>query len=160
MGSQLRGEVPLPLEDVGWQVQHARLESPFRSCRYSGLLAQTSVRTPFRDFILNWASENAAYYMGQPGGLQRGGFRYVSLGVGNLLFDLEVIERIRAMHVHVSQICIIDPAIQRHADDTRRGLQELADWQRAVAQMDREEPAEILVFTSIDDFVRAAAARV
>jgi hypothetical protein len=77
------------------------------------------------------------------------------LGSGELLFDSEILERIRGMGAHISQVCLVDKKYRQPSMTTRRALREFADWQRASAHLDKEMPAGIFAFGHIEDFCAA-----
>mmetsp|Transcript_1628 Transcript_1628/g.2904 ORF Transcript_1628/g.2904 Transcript_1628/m.2904 type:complete len:334 (+) Transcript_1628:2-1003(+) len=116
-------------------------------------LAQPEVRTNFRDFILGRARE--MLHAGTPC-WEESGFRYASLGSGELLFDLELLERIRGLGVRIAQICLIDFEYREPGIGTQRALRAFADWQRAAAQLARDEAAEIFAFGRLKDYYEAA----
>lgn len=80
----------------------------------------------------------------------------MSVGSGQLLFDLEVVERIRALGVKVARICLIDRAYRKPRIFIKRALREFADWQRAATQLVKHESTEVLVFGSLRDFYEVA----
>jgi len=87
------------------------------------------------------------------------GLRYASIGCGELLFDLELLEKLRDAGVPVSQISLVDGDFSQPSVFMRQALREFADWQRATAQVGRESPAEILAFGALEDFREAATLR-
>ncbi|CAE8609492.1 unnamed protein product, partial [Polarella glacialis] len=117
-------------------------------------LAWPQVRARFRDFVVSCVRN--AVRGSDDGGVWWGpeGLRYTSLGSGQLLFDLEILERLRYVGVRIAQIDLVDSAYEGcpPSVDLRRALREFADWQRAAAQLCRHEPAEIRVFSSLGDY--------
>eukprot|EP00434_Breviolum_minutum_P036535 symbB.v1.2.032375.t1/scaffold3884.1/size52087/3 len=117
-------------------------------------LKHPEVRAGFRDFIVSKVRDavrtNTCWW-------GREGLRYASLGSGELLFDLELLERLREeADVRISQICLIDREYETPSAGTRRALREFADWQRASAQLRRHDPAEILAFGRLADYFQAS----
>jgi len=142
----------LELAETDGKVRHARPDSPFGGLSLDGLLAVSQVRCPFRDFVVEWARDNAIHYSGKKGGWRDGGLKYVSIGSSELFFDLEVLQRIRGLGVRIGQICLVDKAYKWPVIATMRALQEFADFQRAAAALAREDPTEILAFGSVQDY--------
>eukprot|EP00440_Ansanella_granifera_P000499 gb/GFBE01000542.1/.p1 GENE.gb/GFBE01000542.1/~~gb/GFBE01000542.1/.p1 ORF type:complete len:825 (+),score=151.56 gb/GFBE01000542.1/:1-2475(+) len=160
--NQLVGKQAMELADCGGVVRHVGAMSPFAGlgecahprCR-AHRLQNPEVRAGFRDFIVGKvrdAVRTGSQWWG-PAGLH-----YASLGSGELLFDLELVERLREeAGVHIERICLIDKAYRNPGVATRRALREFADWQRASAQLRREEQsAEILAFGRLGDYFEAA----
>lgn len=158
---QLRGKVRMRLADRDGQVRHVGHCTPFGGLGECAdpdcgahRLAWPEVRPSFRDFIVAHvqaaARGDARRWWGEEG------LRYASLGSGQLLFDLELVERLRLSGVSFSQLCLVDTAYEQPELEERRALREFADWQRAAAQLCRHRTAEILAFSSVQDY-RAAA---
>merc|ERR1711971_435250 len=116
-------------------------------------LKQPKVRTGFRDFIVGHVRKalcDRANWWGKDG------LRYASLGSGALLFDLELIERLRAWGVHVSQICLIDRVYRAPTAEVKQALREFAAWQIIASESSREAPPEILAFGHVQDYYAAS----
>jgi len=151
LDSQMR-EGRLELAETDGRVRHSQADSPFGGLSLDGLLVTSQVRCPLRDFIVEWARDNAIHYSGKPGGWRDGGLRYTCLGCGELLFDLELLQRIRGLGIRVAQICLVDKAFKWPVIATMRALQEFTDFQRGAAALQRQEPTEVLAFGSIQDY--------
>lgn len=159
---QLVGKVPMELADCGGVIRHVGPMTPFGGlgeCGHSNCMAHRlrypEVRTGFRDFIVT-SVRDAVRTKTEWWGPE--GLRYASLGCGELLFDLELLERLREeAGVQIAQICLIDIGYRQPSLPTRRALREFADWQRASAQMRRVQPCEILVFGHLADYSEASA---
>ncbi|CAE7485678.1 dnaJ [Symbiodinium natans] len=159
---QLRGKERMALADKDGQIRPSGPTSPFSGlgscadpdCR-AHRLAWPQVRTRFRDFILSRIRAAVRREEGaEPWWNPDLGLRYTSVGSGQLLFDLELLERIRFLGVRIAQICLIDTAYAGSPPsvDVRRALREFTDWQRAASQLCRHEPAEVLVFSEVWDY--------
>jgi len=160
---QLRGKEKMTLAEKDGQIRPTGPNSPFSGlgscadpdCR-AHRLAWPQVRTSFRDFIVKRIRDaHLGVHPGcHPWWHPSAGLRYTSIGSGQLLFDLELIERIRYAGVRIAQICLVDPlyAGSPPSVDVRRALREFTDWQRAAAQLCRHEPAEVLVFSEVWDY--------
>ncbi|CAE7758070.1 dnaJ [Symbiodinium sp. KB8] len=159
---QLVGKVAMELADCGGVIRHVGPMTPFSGlgeCGHSNCMAHRlrypEVRTGFRDFVVasvRDAVRTKTEWWGPEG------LHYASLGCGELLFDLELLERLREeAGVQIAQICLIDIAYRQPSLPTRRALREFADWQRASAQMRRAQPCEILVFGHLADYSEASA---
>lgn len=153
--AQLRGKDIIELVDKSGLLVHAGPLSPFGALGIAGLLAHADVRPRLRDFAVERVREMARTSYGLWGA---SGFRYAALGAGELLFHLELLERVRASGVPVAQICLTDLQYLQPTGAVRQALREFADWQRASAQLSQQPPAELLVFGSVEDF-RAASAQ-
>eukprot|EP00930_Biecheleria_cincta_P027514 TRINITY_DN19317_c0_g1_i2.p1 TRINITY_DN19317_c0_g1~~TRINITY_DN19317_c0_g1_i2.p1 ORF type:complete len:948 (+),score=158.98 TRINITY_DN19317_c0_g1_i2:256-2844(+) len=117
-------------------------------------LAWPQIRTRFRDFVVGKVRRAVRGEDGGPWWNPEEGLRYTSIGSGQLLLDLEIIERIRFVGVRIAQICLVDTAYGGCPPplDTRRALREFTDWQRAAAQLCRHEPADVVVFSEVWDY--------
>lgn len=162
--AQLRGKEEMKFgineEDThrhGFEVvRHAGPYSPFAGLGESGeshRLAQPEVRARLRDFLVRRLGE--AQRAGTHWWDERG-LRYASLGSGLLLFDLELLERLRLEGIRVCHISLIDCTYRQPKVDARRALREFADWQRCAAQMLKHKAADILAFGSLGHFFQAA----
>ncbi|CAK9105589.1 Chaperone protein DnaJ [Durusdinium trenchii] len=159
---QLVGQSPMELADCKGVIRHVGPMTPLGGLGECGhpkcsahRLKYPEIRAGFRDFIVSKvrdALRTQTVWWGPEG------LRYVSLGSGELLFDLELLERLREeAGVTIAQICLIDRAYETPSHGTRRALREFADWQRASAQLRRVAPAEVLAFGRLQDFFQAAA---
>jgi len=158
---QLVGKCPMELADCQGVIRHVGPMTPLGGlgeCGHPNCLAHRlrhpEVRAGFRDFIVSKVRDavrtNTCWW-------GREGLRYASLGSGELLFDLELLERLREeADVRISQICLIDREYETPSAGTRRALREFADWQRASAQLRRHDPAEILAFGRLADYFQAS----
>jgi len=156
--AQLRGEEPMDLGERDGRVRHIGPLSPFGGmgeCGHANCRAHRlkfpEVRADFRDFLLSKVREAV-----DAGWWGDGGFCYASLGSGELLFDLELLERIRAAGVRIAQVCLIDCEYLEPRVDAKAALREFADWQRASAQRDEVASCEIFAFGKLGDFYEAA----
>lgn len=154
--AQLRGTSRMEVAERDGMVRHVGPTSPFAGLGECGdpvcgahRLFNPKVRPHFRDFVVSWVEKASEGLLAD----EDGSLRYASIGSGELLFDLELLERIRARGVHISQICLVDKEYERPSMSVRRALREFADWQRAVAQAERVRPAEIFAFASLEDLV-------
>eukprot|EP00933_Yihiella_yeosuensis_P071648 TRINITY_DN79882_c0_g1_i1.p1 TRINITY_DN79882_c0_g1~~TRINITY_DN79882_c0_g1_i1.p1 ORF type:complete len:617 (+),score=132.29 TRINITY_DN79882_c0_g1_i1:92-1852(+) len=161
--NQLLGKQVMELKDCGGVVRHTGPTSPFRglgecghpSCRAHRLL-HPEVRTGFRDFVVAKVREavrTGTEWWGSSG------LRYTSLGCGELLFDLELIERLREeAGVQIEQICLIDSAFRKPGLGAKRSLREFTDWQQASGQLRKATlETEVLVFGHLADYFKEAA---
>eukprot|EP00930_Biecheleria_cincta_P084333 TRINITY_DN73817_c0_g1_i1.p1 TRINITY_DN73817_c0_g1~~TRINITY_DN73817_c0_g1_i1.p1 ORF type:complete len:666 (+),score=128.74 TRINITY_DN73817_c0_g1_i1:112-2109(+) len=149
---QLRGDEPMKFEsDACHRVRHADPNSPISTLSECGdercgahRLKQPEVRTRFRKFVTNTVRRaersKTAWF--------KDGLRYASLGSGQLLWDCEMLERLRAEGLVVRQVCLIDTAYATSDHGTLSALQAFADWQSAVCQLWEHPIPEILAFTS------------
>ena len=87
--SQLRGKERMELVERAGALRHVGPLSPFTGMSVSGLLARPDVRPHFRDSIVGWVEEKVRNESDCWGA---GGLRYASVGSGELLFDLELLE--------------------------------------------------------------------
>ncbi|CAJ1375173.1 unnamed protein product [Effrenium voratum] len=159
---QLRGKERMTLADKDGQIRPSGPVTPFAGLGECGdpdcmshRLAWPQVRSRFRDFIVGRFREAVKGIDGRQAWWNQDiGLRYTSIGSGQLLFDLELLERIRALGVRIAQICLVDTAYAGSPPsvEVRRALREFADWQRAAAQLCRHEPAEVLVFAEVWDY--------
>ncbi|CAJ1446583.1 unnamed protein product, partial [Effrenium voratum] len=157
---QLLGKEPMELAECGGVVRHVGPMSPLGGlgeCGSANCLAHRlrspELRNGFRDFVVSKvraALRTKSRWWGPEG------LHYASLGSGELLFDLELLERLREEGVRIAKICLIDRAYGAPSLATRRALREFADWQRASAQLRRLLPAEIFVFGRLADYFEAA----
>jgi len=152
---QLRGEEPLELAEVDGAVRHIGPQLLFEELGENGdpsscahRLRRPEVRAAFRDFVVKRARARTKHF-GQ-------GVQYASLGSGELLFDMELIERIRALGLFVKQICLIDREYRNPKAEIRQCLREFADFQRACAELDRMEAAEVIVFPTLEAYYAAS----
>eukprot|EP00931_Biecheleriopsis_adriatica_P051062 TRINITY_DN29583_c0_g1_i2.p1 TRINITY_DN29583_c0_g1~~TRINITY_DN29583_c0_g1_i2.p1 ORF type:complete len:819 (+),score=170.65 TRINITY_DN29583_c0_g1_i2:41-2458(+) len=159
---QLRGKERMALGDKDGQIRPTGVTSPFGGVGECAdpdcaahRLAWPKVRSHFRDFVVSRVRDAVRGENGsRPWWEPSEGLRYTSIGSGQLLFDLELLERIRFAGVRVAQICLVDTAYAGSPPcvDVRRALREFTDWQRAAAQLCRHEPAEVLVFSEVWDY--------
>lgn len=157
--AQLRGGLNMEVAERDGVVRHAGVVSPVAGLGECGdpecganRIFRPEVRSQFRDFIIGWASKAMSTDERWHG---EAGICYVSLGSGQLLFDLELLERLRSMRIRIAQVCLIDREYRQPDMEVRRALREFADWQRAVSQMDREQPAEVYAFGWLEDYIEA-----
>lgn len=148
----LRGKGTLKfVTDNYYRVRHADQTSPIYALSECGdarcgahRLKHPEVRSRFRDFItktVRKAKRQCTAWWTQ-------GLRYASLGSGHLLWDLEILERLRAEGVEIKQICLIDQLYAEPDAATQFVLKSFADWQTAVANMQDEKTPQILAFKS------------
>lgn len=158
---QLRGKEKMSLADKDGQIRPAGPMTPFTglgSCAdpdcVAHRLAWPQVRSRFRDFIVGRIRDAQNNVGDLSPWWNPSGFRYSSIGSGQLLFDLDLIERIRYAGVRIAQICLVDTVYAGSPPpvDIRRALREFTDWQRAASQLCRQEPAEVLVFSEVWDY--------
>lgn len=151
----LRGQAPIKFaNDPCCRVRHAEPESPIHVLSECGdarcgahRLNYPEVRQRFRTFItrtIRKSKKDVAWW--------RDGLRYASLGSGHLLWDCEILERIRAEGVEIQQICLIDTAYASPDDVTLLVLQTFADWQAAVAELSDEPAPQVLAFPSVQAY--------
>ncbi|CAE7416500.1 dnaJ [Symbiodinium pilosum] len=160
--NQLVGRAPMKLADCSGVIRHVGPMTPFGGlgeCGHANCMAHRlrnpEIRAGFRDFVVTSVRDAVRTRTEWWGS---GGLRYTSLGSGELLFDLELLERLREeAGVQIAQICLIDNGYRQPSLATRRALREFADWQRASAQMRRAQPCEILVFGHLADYSEASA---
>eukprot|EP00434_Breviolum_minutum_P044211 symbB.v1.2.039464.t1/scaffold6578.1/size17795/1 len=151
----LRGQAPMEfVGDSCCRVRHADPESPIHLLSECGdarcgahRLNYPEVRQRFRTFItrtIRKSKKDVAWW--------KDGLQYASLGSGHLLWDCEILERIRAEGVEIRQICLIDMAYASPDDITLLVLQTFADWQAAVAEMCDEPAPQVLAFPSVQAY--------
>ncbi|CAK9019963.1 unnamed protein product [Durusdinium trenchii] len=146
----LRGDGLTFACDGTYRVRHADPESPIHILSECGdsrcgahRLKFPEVRQRFRSFItrsIRRSKKDVAWW--------RDGLQYASLGSGHLLWDCEILERIRAEGIEIRQICLIDMAYAKPDDITLLVLQTFADWQAAVAELWDEPAPQVLAFPS------------
>ncbi|CAJ1358179.1 unnamed protein product [Effrenium voratum] len=117
-------------------------------------LRHPEVRARFRSFVLRSIrkskKEAAAWW--------REGLFYASLGSGHLLWDCEMLDRIRAEGVEIRQICLIDVAYGASDAATRIVIQAFADWQAAVSELWEEPAPQVLAFASSEAYFQHCGA--
>jgi len=153
----LRGETTLAYVLRGDYVRHGSSTSPIPGLGESGgsnRVALPQVRARFRDFVVKRVRQMAKM---QHPPWPEDGLVYASLGSGQLLLDLEILERLRWHGIRLRKVCLLDQDYWEPAVDSQKALREFADWQRLAAQMSKVEPADIYVFSSLADLCKEAS---
>lgn len=146
------------------RVRHSAPDSPILGLSECGdercgahRLKQPQVRNRFRSFVVQAMRE--AQQTGSQWWSLEEGLRYVSLGSGLLLSDLELLERLRAEGVKIAEICLIDKLYgSPRTPEANFALQRFADWQAAVAELPCEagptsgRSAKVVAFSSAAAF--------
>lgn len=152
LSKALCGKAPMKfMTDAYSRVRHSDPESPIHVLSECGdsrcgahRLHHPEVRSRFRTFLtktVRKSSKDASAWW-------RDGLMYASLGSGHLLWDCEILDRMRAEGLEIRQICLIDMAYAKPDDITLLVLQTFADWQAAVADLWDEPAPQVLAFGS------------